>query len=60
MRKVKKKMQHGRYRHRWKVNVKMNLKRKRMRGCELHGINIHAKFWENQSKTLKRGDRHTG
>jgi hypothetical protein len=39
--------------HRWDVNVKMNLKRKRMRGCGLHGINIHAKFWENQSIKLK-------
>jgi hypothetical protein len=38
----------------------MNLKKNRMGGCGLHGINIHAKLWENQSKKLKRGDRHTG
>jgi hypothetical protein len=24
-----------------------------MRGCGLHGINIHAKFGENQSKKIK-------
>jgi hypothetical protein len=53
VRKLKKKIQPGRCMHRWEVNVKMNLKRKRMRGCGLHAINVHAKFWEIQSKKIK-------
>jgi len=44
--------------HRWEVNVKMNLKRKRMRGCGLHGINVHAKFWENQSNKIEETGTH--